>query len=463
MSLSPDQLKEVDRQHVWHAFTQMAQYEPLVISRAHGCWLVDIDGREYLDGVSSLWCNVHGHAHPRLNQAIADQMERVSHVTSLGMGNVPATELALRLTELAPPGLNHVFFSSDGSSAVEVALKMAFQYWQQRNPACPRKTRFIALHEAYHGDTLGSVSVGGVDRFHSLFRPLLFDAIRAPLPDTYRLPPGVTVESSAEYYLARVEEILERHHEETAGLVVEPLIQGAAGMVMHPPGLLRGLRDLTHKHDVLLIADEVAVGFGRTGTLFACEREGVTPDLLCLGKGLTAGYLPMSATLATSTLWEAFLGAYHEWRQFSHGHTYGGNPLAAAVALASLEIFADDQVLENMVPKVARLQEHLSRWESLAIVGDRRQCGLVAGIELVADRETKTPLPFQQQWGERVCRHAFERGVWVRPLGNVVVIMPPLSISLEELDLLCGAVEWGLERENEAWLGSLRSGTTSLG
>jgi adenosylmethionine---8-amino-7-oxononanoate aminotransferase len=463
MSLSPEQLKNADRQFVWHAFTQMSQYEPLVISRARGCWLVDVDGREYLDGVSSLWCNVHGHAHPRLNRAIADQLEQVAHVTSLGMGNVPATELAWRLTQLVPAGLNHVFFSSDGSSAVEVGLKMAFQYWQQTQPARPRKTRFVALHEAYHGDTLGSVSVGGVDRFHSLFRPLLFDAIRAPLPDAYRLPPGITIENATDYYLARVEEILEQHHEETAGLVVEPLIQGAAGMVMHPPGLLRGLRELTRKYDVLLIADEVAVGFGRTGTLFACEQEGVAPDLLCLGKGLTAGYLPMSATLATTSIWDAFLGPYHEWRQFSHGHTYGGNPLAAAVALASLDIFQDEHVLESMVPKVARLQEHLSRWESLEFVGDRRQCGLVAGIELVADRQEKTPLPFQERWGERVCRHAFELGVWVRPLGNVVVIMPPLSISLDELDLLCRAVEQGLERENEAWLRSLRSGTRSLG
>lgn len=451
MSLTPEQLKEYDRRLVWHAFTQMQEYEPLVIRHARGCRLVDLDGRELLDGVSSLWCNVHGHGHPRLNEAITRQLEQVAHVTSLGMGNVPATELAWRLTQLAPNGLHHVFFSSDGSSAVEVALKMAFQFWQQTEPARPRKTRFIALHESYHGDTLGSVSVGGVDRFHALFRPLLFEAIRAPIPDSYRLPPGVPPEMARGYYLGEVERLLEQHHEETAALIVEPLVQGAAGMVVHPPGLLRGLRELTRRYEVLLIADEVAVGFGRTGTLFACEQEGVTPDLLCLGKGLTGGYLPMSATLATTPIWDAFLGPYDAWRQFSHGHTYGGNPLAAAVALASLDVFEEEEVLQQLPVKVARLAEHLQRWEQFELVGDRRQCGLIAGIELVADRRQRTPLPFHERWGERVCRRALESGVWVRPLGSVIVIMPPLCVSLEELDEICLAVERGLEVANAAW------------
>jgi adenosylmethionine---8-amino-7-oxononanoate aminotransferase len=461
MSFSPEQLKAHDRRLVWHAFTQMAEYEPLVIRHARGCRLVDIDGREFLDGVSSLWCNVHGHGHPRLNEAIAEQLKQVAHVTSLGMGNVPATELAWRLTQLVPPGLQHVFFSSDGSSAVEVALKMAFQYWRQTSPPVPEKTRFIALHESYHGDTLGSVSVGGVDRFHALFRPLLFEAIRAPVPDTYRLPGGVTPETARDYYLERIEAILHQHHQETAALIVEPLVQGAAGMVMHPPGLLRGIRELTERYNVLLIADEVAVGFGRTGRLFACEHEQVTPDLLCLGKGLTGGYLPMSATIATTPIWDAFLGRYDEWRQFSHGHTYGGNPLSAAVSLASLDVFQEERVLEQLPAKVARLAQHLEGWNRFELVGDCRQRGLIAGIELVADRGEKKPLPFADRWGERVCRRAFQSGVWVRPLGNVIVLMPPLCVTLEELDAICRAVELGLEQENAAWL--LRSGTGPLG
>jgi adenosylmethionine---8-amino-7-oxononanoate aminotransferase len=459
MAWSSEQLKAYDRHFVWHAFTQMKEYEPLVIRQARGCRLEDVDGREFLDGVSSLWCNVHGHGHPRINEAIRSQLDQVAHVTSLGMGNVPATELAWRLAQLTPPGLEHVFFSSDGSSAVEAALKMAFQFWQQTHPAVPAKTRFMALHESYHGDTLGSVSVGGVDRFHTLFRPLLFEAIRAPVPDTYRLPEQVGPEHACDHYLGLIEGLLERHHQETAALIVEPLVQGAAGMVMHPSGLLRGLRELTRRFNVLLIADEVAVGFGRTGTMFACEQEGVAPDLLCLGKGLTAGYLPMSATLATPAIWEAFWGDYHEWRQFSHGHTYGGNPLAAAAALASLDVFEEESVLAQLPAKIARLAEHLAGWSRFELVGDCRQRGLIAGIELVADRRDKRPLSFQQRWGERVCRRALEAGVWVRPLGNVVVLMPPLCVTLEELDTICRAVEQGLERATADWIDAGRPGS----
>ncbi len=441
---TPQQLEAWDREHVWHAFTQMAEYEPLIIERAHGCTLVDSRGREYLDGVSSLWCNIHGHRHPRIDAAIREQLERVAHVTSLGSSNPTTIRLARRLVELAPSGLNHVFFAGDGASSIEVALKMAFQYWQQCAAPQPRKTRYVALGDAYHGDTLGSVSVGGVARFHAMFEPLLFDVLRVPAPLCYR-GPDVPREQLAAYHLAAVEQILQSQHEEIAALIVEPLVQAAAGMLVHPPGFLRGLRELTSHYNVLLIADEVAVGFGRTGRLFACEHEGVSPDFLCLGKGLTGGYLPMSATLATDAVWQAFLGTSAQSRQFFHGHSYGGNPLSAAAALASLAVFDEEQVLAHLQPKIARLTERLARIAQHPYVGDVRQCGMIAGIELVLDRTTHESPPWEQQRGAHVCRLARERGVLLRPLGNVVVIMPPLAISMEELDRIVDAVEYGID------------------
>ncbi len=437
-------LERWDREIVWHAFTQMAEYEPLLIERAQGCTLVDIDGRELLDGVSNLWCSIHGHAHPRLDQAIRDQLAKVAHVTSLGLSNPTTVTLAKRLTEVAPRGLQHVFFASDGSSAIEVALKMAFQYWRQCPEPRPGKTKYLAFHEAYHGDTLGSVSVGGVARFHEMFRSLLFDVVRLPAPDCYRLPPGVTRAAACRYYLDQLEHALHLHHEDLAAVVIEPLIQCAAGMITHPAGYLRGVRELTRQYDVLLIADEVATGFGRTGKLFACEHEAVTPDLLCLGKGLTGGYLPMSATLATNEIWQAFLGSYAQGKTFYHGHTYTGNPLAAAVGLATLDVFDQEQTLLQLPPKIDRLAQHLARLASHPHVGDVRQCGLMAGIELVRDRPTRDPYPWAEKRGYRVCEYARTAGVWLRPLGNVIVIMPPLAITLEELDRICLAVERGI-------------------
>ncbi len=436
-----DLLREWDRTLVWHAFTQMAEYEPLIIERASGCKLVDIDGRELIDGVSSLWCNVHGHRHPRLDAALREQLERVAHVTSLGQSNPTTIRLARRLVDVSPAGLEHVFFSDNGATAVEVALKMAFQYWQQRSDPRPQKTSYLAFDAAYHGDTIGSVSVGGVARFHQLFEPLLFSVVRAPTPDHYRLPAGVTAATACQHYLAVVEGLLREHHARLAALVVEPLVQCAAGMITHPPGFLRGLRELTRRYDVLLIADEVAVGMGRTGTLWACEQEQVEPDFLCLAKGLTGGYMPLAATLTTDEVWQAFLGDYASSRTFFHGHTYGGNPLGAAVALATLEVFDEEQTLARMQPKVRRLEQHLQRLGQLGCVGDVRQRGLLAGVELVRDRETKEPLPWAEKWGLRVCLRALEKGVWLRPLGNVLVIMPPLAISDEELDRIAVVLE----------------------
>jgi adenosylmethionine-8-amino-7-oxononanoate aminotransferase len=466
--MSLDELRRWDKDHVWHAFTQMAEHQPLLIQSAHGCTLVDVQGREYLDGVSSLWCNVHGHRHPKLDAAIRRQLDEVAHVTLLGMAHPTTVKLARRLVDIAPPGLNHVFFSDNGATAVEVALKMAFQYWQQRAapaarqeprpPTDPRppdhspltthssRTKYLAFDNAYHGDTLGSVSVGGVARFHEMFRPLLFEVIRHPAPDIYRLPPEVTRETACSHYLAQFESAIRQHHEELAAVVIEPLVQCAAGMLMHPPGFLRGVREITERYKVLLIADEVAVGMGRTGRMFACEHEGVAPDFLCLAKGLTGGYLPLAATLATDEIYNAFLGSYEQSKTFFHGHTYGGNPLGAAVALATLDVFEEERTLENMAPKIDRLREHLARIAHRPHVGDVRQRGLIAGIELVRDRATKEPYPWSERRGQRVCDHALTEGVWLRPLGNVVIVLPPLAVSLDELDRICGAVERGVTK-----------------
>jgi adenosylmethionine---8-amino-7-oxononanoate aminotransferase len=441
---SPDELNRWDKSHVWHPFTQMAEYEPLIIQRAQGCTLIDIEGREFIDGVSSLWCNIHGHRHPKIDAAIRKQLDGVAHVTLLGMAHPTTIKLARRLTEIAPTGLNHVVFSDDGATAVEVALKMAFQYWRQRKNPEPQRTKYLAWENAYHGDTLGGVSVGGVARFHEMFRPLLFDCLRLPAPDMYRFPLGVTRDTACRYYVGQLEAALREHAETLAAVVIEPLVQAAAGMITHPPGFLRGVRELTTKYGVLLIADEVAVGMGRTGKMFACEHEGVSPDFLCLAKGLTGGYLPLAATLTTDEVYSAFLGRYEDSKSFFHGHTYSGNPLGAAAALATLDVFEEETTLENLQPKIARLSEHLQRIAEHPHVGDVRQRGLIAGIELVRDRQTKEPYPWAEKRGIRVCQHALTEGVWLRPLGNVIVIMPPLAISIAELDRICMAVERGI-------------------
>jgi adenosylmethionine-8-amino-7-oxononanoate aminotransferase len=455
-------LRRWDIDHVWHGFTQMAEYakaEPLVIDRAEGCWLIDVAGRRYLDGVASLWCNVHGHRRAEIDDAVRLQLDRVAHSTLLGASHEPAILLARRLVELAAPlacdgpPLTRVFFSDSGSTAVEVALKIAFQYWRQRRPerGGPRleKTRFVALSQAYHGDTVGSVSVGGMELFHDVFRPLLFPTWRAPEPFLYRYPAGTTAEHCRADCLSKMERILAEHHQEIAGVVIEPLVQGAAGMIVAPDGYLRGVRDLTRRYDVLLIADEVAVGVGRTGTMFACEQEQVVPDLLCLAKGLTGGYLPLAATLANEEIFAAFAGAQAELRTFFHGHTYGGNPLAAAAALATLEIFEREETLAAIQPRIEQLAGWMKRFAALPHVGDVRQRGLMAGVELARDRATKEPYDWSEQIGARVCLRARERGVLLRPLGNVIVLMPPLIISAGELDLLGEAVEHAIRDVTE--------------
>jgi adenosylmethionine-8-amino-7-oxononanoate aminotransferase len=434
MAFSYDTLVHWDREHLWHPFTQMQGFreeELLIITHGEGAHLYDFQGRRYLDGVSSLWANVHGHCRPELDRAVREQLAQVAHSTLLGIAHPPAIVLARRLAEITPPGLNKVFYSDSGSTAVEVALKMAFQYWQLRG--FPQKQRFLKLSGAYHGDTLGAVSVGGIALFHDIFQPLLFETLEAPAPYCYRCPEE---KDCQEQCLKRLEELVAAHHQELAALILEPVMQGAGGMIPQPSGYLARVREVTRRHNVLLIADEVATGFGRTGSMFACEQEGVSPDLLCLAKGITGGYLPLAATLATDEIYRAFWGEFYEFKAFFHGHTYAGNPLAAAAGVASLEVFEKEEVIKSLPPKIEKLSRLLAEMKEHPHVGDIRQRGLMAGIELVRDRDTREPFPPGRRTGHRVILEARKRGVILRPLGDVLVLMPPLCIADEELEEL---------------------------
>jgi adenosylmethionine-8-amino-7-oxononanoate transaminase len=444
-------LKKLDKTHVWHPFTQMKEWEAgdqLIIERGLGNYLIDTDGNRYLDGVSSLWVNVHGHRKKEIDRAIKAQLDKIAHSTLLGLGNAPSIELAERLTQIAPKGLNRVFFSDNGSTAVEIALKMAFQYWEQKGVEGKRK--FVAFTGAYHGDTFGSMSVGEIDIFVKKYRPLLFSAFRAPYPYCYRCPVGKDGTKCKTECLKVFEDILKKHGGEIAACVIEPMLQGAAGMIVSPPGFLKEVKRLTKKYGVLLIADEVATGFGRTGRMFACEVESVVPDFLCLAKGITGGYMPLAATLTTDKIYRAFLGRYEEYRSFFHGHTYTGNPLGSAAALANLDIFKNERVIEGLGPKVELFKKLLERFDRLAHVGEVRQIGLVAGIELVKDRKTKEPFPAKSRVGYRACLAMRDFGVILRPLGDVVVIMPPLSIKESELKKIADAAYRGIRAVTEA-------------
>jgi adenosylmethionine-8-amino-7-oxononanoate aminotransferase len=409
---STAELAAADRRHLWHPFTQQhcwcSEETPVVIDHAEATNLYDSEGNAYIDGVSSLWCNVHGHRHPAIDSAVQAQLGRVAHSTMLGLSHEPAIELAERLVRIGPPGLTRVFYSDSGSTAVEVALKMAFQWWAQRGET--QRTGFVCLENAYHGDTVGAVSVGGIELFHSLYRPLLFDAWQARVGDAEHL-----------------DELLTLHGDHVAAVIVEPLVQGAAGILLAPDGYLRRVRELCDAHGVLLICDEVATGFGRTGRMFACEHEAVSPDLLCVGKGLTGGYLPLAATLTTERVYEGFLGAPEEGRTFFHGHTFTGNALACAAALATLGVFEREQTLELLQPKIELLARSLAhRVAGLPGVVEVRQRGFMVGIELGGG----TPA---DRLGHQVTIAARRRGAIIRPLGDVVVLMPPLSISEADL------------------------------
>jgi len=443
-----------DKQYIWHPFTQMQDWvenDQLVIERGEGNYLFDTEGNKYLDGVSSLWVTVHGHNKKEINQAIKEQLDKIAHSTLLGLANVPSIKLAKKLVEISPPGLNKVFFSDNGSTAVEVALKIAFQYWQSRrsdevgsrdpdfSPAAKTsgqkfKTKFLTLVNAYHGDTIGSVSVGGIDLFHKMYKPLLFKAFKAPSPYCYRCPEKC--EKGSEPCLRHLENIMKKHHQEIAAMIVEPMVQAAAGMLVMPKGYLKAVRRLCTKYNILLICDEVATGFGRTGKMFACEREGISPDIMCVAKGLTGGYLPVAATLTTDEIYNAFIGKHKEKKTFYHGHTYTGNPLGCAAALASLEVFKKDNVLKKMKALTNYLSKGLKQFRNLKRVGDIRQCGMMVGIELVKDKNTKEEFPSSARIGHKIILEARRRGVILRPLGDVIILMPPLSITIKEIKML---------------------------
>ena len=433
---------------IWHPFTQMARFdaEPkLVIERAHGTRLIAKDGREYLDGVSSLWAIVHGHSEPRIVEAIKRQADKLQHSTLLGISHTPAMELAERLLKHLPKGLQWSFFSSDGASAVEVALKMAVQYWA--NQGKPERRRIVSLDMAYHGDTLGASSVGADGIFRKPYEPLLVEPLRIPSPYHYRCGSCAARPACDLACADALQRLLASRGGEVAAVIVEPRVQGAAGMIVAPEGHLKRLRQICDAHDVLLIADEVATGFGKTGAMFACDLEGVTPDIMVLGKGITGGYLPLSATLATDKVYRAFYDAAHYEKTLFHGHTYAGNPIACAAALASLAIFEKEPVVERVGARTKTLHRLLDKaFAEHSNVGDVRQQGLMVGIELVADRATKQPFPPSRRLAWWACIAARERNVFVRPLGDVIFLMPPLCITDAELEELVGAVSYGLEK-----------------
>lgn len=448
---SYDELKTWDHTYLWHPFTQMQDWlaeDPLIISHGEGNFLIDTQGNRYLDGVSSLWCNVHGHNRPELNAAITAQLERIAHSTMLGLANPPSILLAKRLVEIAPPGLPRVFYSDAGATAVEIALKMAFQYWQLKGQA--RKVKFASLVEAYHGDTLGAMGVGYSDVFHHYYRPVLSEALRLTPPHVFRFLRGMSEAEALSAAIAEARTVLSTHHDDIAALIVEPLMQGAAGMWAQPLGYVRALRELTTRYDILLICDEVATGFGRTGKMFACEYEAIRPDLFCVAKGITGGYLPLAATLATEEIFAAFLAPYHEFKTFFHGHTYTGNPLACAAALANLDIFERERVLDTLTAKIALLTESLrDDIAPLAHVADIRQWGLMVGIELQRDPARKLAYEAVEKIGIRVIKEARRHGILIRPLGSVIVIMPPLSITTDELHRLLDAVRQSIQTVTE--------------
>ena len=429
-----------DHKHVWHPFTQMQEWceQPcMIVAAGEGAYVIDVEGNRYLDGISSLWVNVHGHRRKEIDDAVRNQLDLIAHSTLLGTGSVPSIKLAEKIIRLAPEGLTRVFYSDNGSTAVEVALKIAFQYWQQHeDPKKREKQQLVSFHNAYHGDTLGAVSVGGIDLFHGKYGPLLFPVRKVHYPDCYRCHLGLTSPECGIACLEELEQLMEKEADTLAAVVIEPLVQGAAGMITAPPGHLKTVETLCRKHDVLLIADEVAVGWGRTGKLFGVDQEDVQPDLLAMAKGLTGGYLPLAATLTTERIYEAFLGPYEEEKTFFHGHSYTGNPLAAAAALASVEIFEKENTVEALQPKITHLTAGLERFWNLEHVGDIRQRGFMVGIELVEDTASKRSYPSAERIGMKVAMEARNHGVLLRPLGDVMILMPPFIITLEEIDKL---------------------------
>ena len=442
MALYHDKLKQLDHQYLWHPFTQMQEWmaeDPCIISQGDGHYLVDVHGHKYLDGVSSLWCNVHGHRKKEIDDAVKAQLDRIAHSTFLGLSHVPGIQLAQKLINIAPQGLRRVFYSDNGATAVEIALKMAAQYWQLKGQT--RRTGFATLAESYHGDTVGSMSLGYSETFHRFHKSLLFAVLRLTPPHVFRYYRGLSEVDALNAAVKEAEEKIHAERDTLAALVMEPLMQGAAGMWAQPVEYLQALRGLCRRSGILFILDEVATGFGRTGKMFASEHAGVTPDILCLAKGITGGYLPLAATLTSEEIFGAFLGEYRDYKTFFHGHTYTGNPLGCAAALANLELFEREAIVEKMQPRIAYLGERLDdEFRPLAHVGDVRQWGFMVGIELAEDKASRRGYAPEQRIGHRVILEARKRAVMIRPLGDVIILMPPLSMMDEELTTLLDVV-----------------------
>ncbi len=455
--MEANQLLKKSKQYMWLPFTQMSDYEkdPLIIASGEGVTVTDIHGKTYLDGYSSLWLNVHGHRKKELDEAIQTQLQSIAHSTLLGAANIPSILLAEKLVKLVPKRLTRVFYSDSGATSVEIAVKMAYQYWQ--NKGLEKKTRFVTVRNGYHGDTVGTMSVGSIELYHKVYTSLLFDALVIPFPSVYRHLSGdeniVRDESLQELRL-----LFEERHEEIAGMVLEPMIQGAGGMNTMPAGYLKGVEKLCNEFNVLLIVDEVATGFGRTGKMFAVEHEGIQPDLMTVAKGLTGGYLPVAATFATEEIYDAFYGEYEEMKTFFHGHSYTGNQLGCAVALANLEIFEKEQLVKQSEEKSTFLKELLVDVKQLPHVGDVRQCGLMCGIEIVKDKHTKESFPLESRVAYRATLEMRKLGLLTRPLGDVIVLMPPLATSNEQLAEMVALMVEGIKAvtEESVAIGSLQ-------
>ncbi|WP_394578812.1 adenosylmethionine--8-amino-7-oxononanoate transaminase [Cytobacillus firmus] len=442
-------LLESSMKHLWLPFTQMTDYErdPLIIESGEGIILKDMNGKEYLDGYSSLWLNVHGHRKKELNEAIMEQLDLIAHSTLLGAANVPAIRLAEKLIEITPENLQRVFYSDSGATSVEIAIKMAYQYWQ--NKGKQKKKKFVTLTNNYHGDTIGAISIGNVDLFHRVYGSLMFQTLKAPFPLQYRSP--YSGEEVKERALTELRAIFREHHEEIAAITLEPLIQGAGGMNVMPGGYLKGVEELCREFNILLIADEVATGFGRTGKMFAVEHEGVRPDIMTVAKGITGGYLPLAATLTTEEIYREFYGEYEEMKTFFHGHSYTGNQLGCAVALANLEIYEKENLVEQAARKAEVIQSELAALKSLKHVGDIRQVGLMCGIELVQDKESGKPFPWESRMGYHSTLEMRKRGMLTRSLGDVVVFMPPLASTDDQIrqmiQIMSDSIEAVTEKE----------------
>ena len=439
--------EELDKKYIWHPFTQMKGWlenPQLVIDHGEGVKLYDTEGKEYLDAISSLWVNIHGHRRKEINEAIIAELNKVEHSTLLGLINEPSAELAEKLVEVTPDGLNKVFYSDDGSTAVEAAIKIAFQYWNYAGH--PEKKDFINLGDSYHGDTVGAVSVGNVEVFHKAYKPLLFSTHRVSCPSFYHT--RMDVHSEKEFLDALLKELeayLKEHASHTAAMIIEPLCQCAAGMLMQPKGYIKGVRDLTKKYNVLLIVDEVAVGFGRTGLMYACNHENALPDMMCLSKGISAGYLPLGATLVTDEIYNAFLGEPTEYKTFYHGHSYTGNNLACAAGLASLRIFKEDDVIAGLPPKMEMIRQHFNRINEMEYVGEARQCGMLGGIELMRDKANRIPFDPGLLMAGGICQNARKYGLIIRNIGDVIVFMPPLCSTPAEIDEMLSRLTKSME------------------